>query len=824
MKQSYFYKFSIVIIFCLFIFELSTHAQMISGTVADTETRQPIGSCSIIILNTALGTTTDAAGKFKLTIPQDIISAKLLVSFIGYVPYTLQVSPTKNSYEVLLKATQSALNEVVVTGVSKATLARENPVSIISVSPKAIERTTESNIIDVLVKNVPGLNAVKTGPNISKPFIRGLGYNRVLTLYDGIRQEGQQWGDEHGIEVDAYNINRAEVIKGPASLMYGSDAVAGVVSLMPAMPVNNDKKVHGKYFSEYQSNNGLIGNGVRLTYSTNHWAYALRGSYRIAKNYINNIDGRVYNTGFIETNASSTIRYKGNKGSSDLNLTLYDNLQGIPDGSRDSLTRKYSKQIFEGKNDEIKNRPVVSDAELNAYHLSPLHQHIQHYRVYSNNRYEIGKGDIDILFAFQQNKRREYNHPSQPQQAGMYVILNTFNYGFRYDAPKIFNTDISLGINGMYQNNKNKNATDFPIPDYQLFDAGTYLFAKWKQNKWTISGGVRYDLRYLQGNNFYTKTDPATGFGKQASLPDTAGAYFQFAAFNKTFYGSSVSIGTTYQINEHINLKANVARGYRAPTITEFASNGLDPGAHIIYLGNRSFVPEFSLQEDVGADIHFKDISVTASVFNNNIQHYIYLTQLTDATQNPVVDAQGNKTFQYQQAAAQLYGMEAMLNIHPAVIEGFSFENSFSLIYGYNKKKEYKSKGLNGEYLPLIPPMKLLSSLNQQVKTKSKILSIIDFKAEADFNAAQNRYLSLDNTETATRGYLLFNFSINAQINYTKNSTVQLQLQVNNAFDKAYQSNLSRLKYFEYYTQSSNGHTGIFNMGRNICMKAVIPF
>lgn len=222
MAQTCFYKFSTVIAFCLIIFKVSAQTQTISGTVADIETQQPVGSCSIIILNTALGTTTDAAGKFKLTIPQNIISAKLIVSFIGYVPDTLQVFPSKNIYQILLKATQSALNEVVVTGVSKATLARENPISIISVSPKAIERTTESNIIDVLVKNVPGLNAVKTGPNVSKPFIRSLGYNRVLTLYDGVRQEGQQRGDEHGIEADAYNIDRAEVIKGPASLMYSS--------------------------------------------------------------------------------------------------------------------------------------------------------------------------------------------------------------------------------------------------------------------------------------------------------------------------------------------------------------------------------------------------------------------------------------------------------------------------------------------------------------------------------------------------------------------------------------------------------------------------
>ncbi|HVZ95688.1 MAG TPA: TonB-dependent receptor, partial [Chitinophagaceae bacterium] len=557
-----------------------------------------------------------------------------------------------------MKPQQGILNEVVVTGVSKAVLIRENPIAIASVSSKAIENTTETNIIDVLVKNVAGLNAVKTGPNISKPFIRGLGYNRVLTLYDGIRQEGQQWGDEHGIEVDAYNINRAEVVKGPASIMYGSDAVAGVVSLIPPMPAKTDTKLLGRYFTEYQSNNGLIGNGLRLSYSDNHWGYALRGSYRIAKNYTNNIDGRVYNTGFREINASATIQHFNSRGYSNLNLTLYQNLQGIPDGSRDSLTRKFTQQIYEGNNDDIKNRPIVADAFLNAYQLSPLHQNIAHYRIYSNNHYTIGKGDMDFSLAFQQNIRREYNHPTMPQQAGMHVRLNTFNYGFRYNAPALLHTEISLGVNGMYQNNKSIDATDFPIPDYSLFDIGSFIYAKWKQNNWTINGGLRYDNRHLQGDDFYTNMNSVTGFDHHVTSPDTAGAYLQFPAFAKSFHGVSMSFGATCQLNEHLSLKVNLAKGYRAPSITEYASNGLDPGAHIVYLGNRNFVPEFSWQEDIGADIYFQDFSASASLFNNNMEHFIYLSLLTDANGNAILDPQGNKTFQYQQAAAQLYGAE----------------------------------------------------------------------------------------------------------------------------------------------------------------------
>jgi iron complex outermembrane recepter protein len=820
----YFIKRGSIPALLLLALQLPVQSQTITGVVKDAETQQPLGFCNIVMLQSATGTISGATGKFKISLPQNMPVVKLVVSFSGYISDTVQVSGTKKNYEILLKPKKGTLNEVVITGGAKAMLARENPIAIVSVSAKAIESTTETNIIDVLVKNVAGLNAVKTGPNISKPFIRGLGYNRVLTLYDGIRQEGQQWGDEHGIEVDAYNIGKAEVVKGPASIMYGSDAVAGVVSLVPEMPAKSDAKFQGKYFTEYQSNNGLLGNGLRLSRSKNHWAYMLRGSYRIAKNYTNNIDGRVYNTGFRETNASATLQHYTNKGYSNLNLTLYDNLQGIPDGSRDSLTRKFTKQVYEGNNDDIKSRPIVSAAELNSYQLSPLHQHIQHYRIYSNNHYTIGKGDIDFTLAFQQNIRREYNHPTIPEQAGMYVRLNTLNFGFRYNAPAVLNTEISIGVNGMYQNNMSKDATDFPIPDYHLLDAGSYVYAKWKQNNWTISGGLRYDNRHLQGNDFFTITNPVTGFAKQVILPDTTGAYLQFPAFTKTFNGMSLSIGATCQLTEHINLKANLAKGYRAPSITEFASNGLDPGAHIIYLGNRNFVPEFNVQEDIGADIHFNGFSASASLFNNNIDHYIYLSLLTDVNGNPILDAQGNKTFKYQQALAQLYGMELMFNIHPAILKGFSWGNSLSVVYGFNKKQAYKKEGIDGAYLPLIPPMKLLSSITQNIKTRSKIFSEMELKAEMEFNAAQNRYLALNNTETATPSYTLFCLSMNTKINFSNSNAVQFQLQVNNLFDKAYQSNLSRLKYFDYYTQSTSGHFRIYNMGRNICIKAIVPF
>lgn len=814
----------VIFTFTLVTFSVFCQAQQrtITGSVKDYDTKNPVEFCTILQENTANGTLTDEKGNFQINLIQTDKRINLIFQSIGYEPDTFRILPKQDHYIFYLKPNSLNLEEIVITGTTRATLIRENPIAITSVSSKQIERTTESNIIDVLVKNVPGLKAVKTGPNISKPFIHGLGYNRVLTLYDGIRQEGQQYGDEHGIEIDDYNIERAEVIKGPSSLLYGSDAIGGVISLFPYISKKDDGKIHGKYLSEYQTNNNLIGFGLRLDYSEKRFLFALNGSFRIAKNYRNPIDGRVYLTNYNVANLSALMGFKTEKGYTHLNLTLFENYQGIPDGSRDSLSRKFTKQILED-DDDIKNRPIVIDKELNSYKIPNLSQHIQHYRAYLHSFYEVGNGDIDILLGGQQNIRREFTHPIDPKQAGMYMRLNTLNYGIRYNAPKFADIETSIGINGMLQNDQNKDATDFPIPDYNLYDGGIYFYGKWKKDKWSISGGIRYDLRHVQWNDFYVSEDVKTGFKKQTDA-NNPNADLQFESFEKIYHGISGSIGATFQPHENISLKINIGRAYRAPNITEIGSNGLDPGAHIIYLGNRTFKPEFSLQEDFGINLKFKDVSGEVSVFNNNIQNFIFMSTVADNQGNPILDAQGNRTYQYEQSKAQLYGGEFWLAVHPRNWKGFRLDNSMSVVYGFNRKSDFKGKGTQGEYLPLIPPLMINGSLSQRIEPKSKWLTSVTPKFEVEYAATQKRFLGLNGTETATPSYTLFNIGLSAELKYSEGNNILLIFQVNNLFDKAYQSHLNRLKYFEYYEHSPNEHYGIYNMGRNFSVKAIVRF
>ena len=405
----------------------------------------------------------------------------------------------------------------------------------------------------------------------------------------------------------------------------------------------------------------------------------------------------------------------------------------------------------------------------------------------------------------------------------MYMRLNTLNYGFRYNAPKFANIETSIGINGMLQNNKNKDATDFPIPDYNLYDGGIYLYGKWKKDRWSVSGGIRYDLRHVHWNDFYVCTNPITGF-EQLSNADDPNADLQFEAFKKTYHGVSGSIGATFQAHKNISLKANIGRAYRAPNITEIGSNGLDPGAHIIYLGNRTFAPEFSLQEDFGIRLKFDNLSGEISIFNNNIQNFIFMSALADNHENPILDAQGNRTYQYQQSKAQLNGGEFWLAVHPKALKGFRWNNSSSLVYGFNRKKDLKGKETAGEYLPLIPPLIFNSSLSQRFEPKSHWLTTMIPKFEMEYSAAQNKYLAVGGTETATPAYTLFNIGFTAEITYADNEYIQLLFQANNLLNQVYQSHLSRLKYFEYYEHSPSRRYGIYNMGRNFVVKVIVPF
>ncbi len=804
-----------ILLVILLLSGLCIKAQTLNGRVTDSLTKESIPGAIIYIPELKVGAQTDTGGFYRLT---NLPKRKILVevTVVGYATLTKNVDLTvANREDFVLRQSATLGNEVVVTGISQATEMKKSSIAIIAIDQMYIQQNLYSNAIDAIVK-IPGINALTTGPNVSKPFIRGLGYNRVLTLYDGQRQEGQQWGDEHGIEIDQYNIDRMEIIKGPASLMYGSDALAGVVSIIPT-PAAPEGKIVGNVLNEYQTNNGMIGNSIMLAGNSNGFEWMGRISHKMGKDYQNSIDGYNNNTAFQETDASASIGLHKSWGYSHLSFALFDDLQEIPDGSRDFATGKFTKQVTEA---DTTPRPIVPNNELNTYNISTLHQHVQLYRLYTNNQFLLGNGGkLNIDAGWEGSTRREFSHPTSPDIAGLYLILNSFTYNAKYYFTDIKGWKPVLGINGMYQTNNADNGTEAIIPTYKLFDAGGFGVITKSFNKLEISGGVRYDIRSFNNSAMYFGTNPATGYGMVVPANDTSSTN-PFINFKTTFSGVTGSFGGSYNVTDKFIIKANIARGYRAPNIAEISANGVHPGTNFYQIGNPAINPEFSLQEDLGFSYTSDKVEISLDLFNDNISNYIFDEQLLSKKGGDSVIVPGNTTFKFVSSQAQLYGGELTFDVH--ITNWLHFENGLSAVYAVNLGDGKQPITDSTKYLPFIPPVHYVTDLRATFGKKIGALDHIFAKIEMVMYAAQNRVFSAYGTETPTPGYTLFNAGFGTDITTRKGKTIcTLSIMGNNLTDLNYQDHLSRLKYFGY--NYLNGKTGMFNMGRNFGIKLVIP-
>lgn len=794
---------------------VSNAQNRLSGKITDNITKEAIPGATVSIPELKTGAIADINGNYKI---DNLPAAKVIiqVSFLGYKSIVLEADlETTATLNFILEQAITEINEVVVTGSSRATEITKTPVPMITVSSRSLQQNLNTNIIDAISK-LPGISAVTTGPNVSKPFIHGLGFNRVLTLYDGVRQEGQQWGDEHGIEVDENAVDRIEIVKGPASLIYGSDALAGAVNLLPPQPVP-DSTISGHIETNYQTNNGLIAGHVAIAGNKNGFIWGAVVSHKQATNYQDKNDGRVYGTSFNETDFSGFAGLNKHWGYSHINFSVFNDLQEIPDGSRDSVTRRFTKQITEAGT----YRPIVPENELTSYKINILHQHIQHYRIYSSNNLIIGDSKLGINLGYQQNIRTEFSHPEFPDIAGMYLDLKTFTYDFKFIIPQFLGFETTIGINGMYQHNKNK-GTEFIIPDYNQFESGPFILVSKTVRQFDLSAGIRYDTRNFRNYAMYTLPDPQTGLEKQVSLPDTSGTDKPFDNYRHSYSGLSASLGSTYNISKKLLVKANIARGFRAPNILEISANGVHPGTLIYQIGNTSFKPEFSLQEDLGVSYRSDHISGNVDIFNTIISNYIFNQKLLNHHGEDSTIVNGNQTFKFVQSKARLYGWEGYLDIHP--YDWLHFENSISVTYALNKEENGVITTDSTRYLPLIPPLHTNTEVRANLKSSSEHFSSFYIKIGIEYYARQDRIYSANKTENATPGYVLYNAGTGVDIiNIKKQVILSINVLCSNLTDIVYQSHLSRLKYFEPYPNNTTVRSGIFNMGRNVSFKLTFP-
>lgn len=766
----------------------------LTGKVVDTK-GQPLPGAAIYIHEARTGTVAGMDGQF--TTPEVPVGKYLVeISFQGYASLLEVITIAENASQVFtLKETYTEHDAVTVTGVASATKVKQSaqPVSIIKKGD--MFRSSSTNIIDALGKLVPGVAGLSTGPAISKPVIRGLGYNRVVTVHDGIRQEGQQWGDEHGIEIDEYSLQRAEVLKGPASLLYGSDAMAGVLHLITNVPVEQGT-AKGNLMSAFNSNNGLRALNANLAaHDQSGFNWNVYGTSKSAADYRNKYDGRVFNSRFKENNFGGYLGINKAWGYSHLLISSFNQKLGVVEGARDATTGAFL--IFP----ESPSERIATNDELNSRQFYTPGQNINHFKIASDNNIAVGSGRLALNLGFQRNQRKELGDPDAPAVPELYFDLKTVNYNIQYHAAEKNGWRTAYGVNGMFQQNKNL-AEEVLIPEYNQFDAGAFIYTKktFRQNL-TLSGGIRGDYRRVTGKGFMEGTE------------------VKFTGFSKNFSNFSGSVGLSYNINNDVTLKLNMARGYRAPTVSELASNGVHEGTDRYEFGDTNLKTETSLQFDAGVEVNTEHVSISFNGFYNNIQHYIFYGKLTaagggDSLVN--VDGTDVTAFKFRQSGASLTGFEMNIDLHPHPLDWLHFENSFSLVMG-----QFGEPIDGSNRLPFIPSPRLQSELRADFKKAGKGLGNAYFKAEMDNVSRQNRIFTGYNTETVTDGYTLFNIGAGTDVLHKGKTLFSLHIGLNNITDVAYQNHLSRLKYTD--TNNATGRTGVFNMGRNFSLKLNVP-
>lgn len=801
-------KNSIYIFFILLFFNQLAFSQFtLSGKIMHRENGDAVIGASVYLPELRLGASADVQGNYRIkSVPKGVFTIQ--VSFVSHQTIVEKIQINENTVrDFQMDNSTISLEEVIVSGASAKTIVKESPIPISTMSRIQWLQSSSTNLVDAIAK-MPGMSQITTGVGLSKPVIRGLGFNRVITMHDGIRQEDNQWGEEHSIHIDEYSIDRYEIIRGAGSLMYGSDGLGGVMSVLSPQPVE-DGKIIGNIIYNYQTNNNMHGFSAMTAGNKNGWNWNVRASLKNANNYRNANDGRVYGSNFKENlNLNGMVGMTKKWGYSRIYFAKWHQQINIIDGTRDNLGR-FTKPILTNANTEILT--VVPDNELSTRNINAANsQDLANYKVSSNNLFFVGKGSISVNVGYSQNHRQEFGNVFDTSRPDLYFFLQTRYYDARYNLPEKNGWETTVGTNGMYQNMNNKGA-EVLYPNFNLFDNGAFIFTKKSYEKLKMSGGIRYDVRRLNINKLYIDSEGRFQVSPEGAVEE------RFKGFENTFANATGSFGAVYEFTPQFSFKANIARGFRAPAVPEISSNGEHAGTFRYEIGNINQKSEISLQYDIGMTFENKSIHVDISLFNNQIDNYSYSERVqTLSGQDSVIS--GVPAFRYTQGNARLQGIEGTFTVNPAKLRWFNFTQTYSMVMGRN----LSASDADAQYLPFMPPPRWVSRLRL---TRDKIGTSLRnnyFTFEVEHHQKQDRFLLAYNTETATPSYTLLNMGVGADITSKVGKTLfSIYLSVQNLADLAYQNHQNRLKYLDI--NQTNGNRGVFNMGRNASLKLVVP-
>ncbi len=684
------------------------------------------------------------------------------------------------------------LPDVVVTESYQQRQAKKSALAVDVVDQDFLRKHFTGNFMQAM-ENIPGVQAMDIGSGFSKPMIRGMGFNRIAVLENGIKQEGQQWGADHGLELDAFNIGTVNVLKGPSSLLYGSDAMGGVIAIT-SPPVPSVDMLFGDVTLLGKSVNGTLGGSFMLGIKKSFWYAQVRyseqhfGDYRIPTDTIVYLTQKmpVYgrklkNTAGIERNIGffaqyQRQRYKANYSVSNVyqKTGFFPGAHGIPDVSR-----------------------VEDDGDSRNMELP--YSKVNHLKVTTLQQYAWEKLVLSGDFGFQNNHREEWSvfhthYGSQPvpekdPDKELAFNLNTLSASVKVRFIGSSSWEHALGWDGQHQRN-DISGYSFLLPEYYRSTTGLLWLTTYKPNNViSVSGGMRYDYGYIHISS-HEDAYLADYLRKQGYDEEQVEHYkWNSHAVKKKFGDYSFSLGLVWTPSERHMVKANVGRSFRLPGANELAANGVHHGTFRHEQGDTNLKSEQGWQMDASYNLRYNGFSISVSPFVSWFSNYIFLRPTGEWSVLP----HAGQIYRYTGAEALFAGTEATIDIH--FLRSFNYRISGEYVYTYNCD----------EHIPLSfsPPFSMRNTLTWQRKQ-------VMLYAEWQSIARQNR---VDRNEDRTPGVNLFHLGGSLNISIRGNQAIEITLTARNIFNTRYYNHLSFYRKVE-----------IPEPGRNFQLLIKIPF
>lgn len=597
----------------------------LKGIITDKNTNEPITFANIYIPQLEKGATTDDNGAFTLSnIPNGTYS--LVVSYIGYETVSQNITfPNKEALTIAIAPSAIEMEEVIVSTPFHK-LQSENVMKVERETVSDLKNKGAVTLADGIT-NIAGVESVTTGVSIGKPVIRGLSSNRVLVYTQGVRLENQQFGDEHGLGLSDDGVESVEVIKGPASLLYGSDALGGVLYLNPEKFASaNTSKADASvnYFSNTEGFNTDAG----FKSSANHFKFLFRGSLAEHSDYKTK-DYRVTNTRFREQDFKAGIGYQVDKFKTEVRYNINHSKLGIPEELGVQNTDR---------------TPLIPFQDITNHVLS------------SKSTLFFDNSSLDVNLGLLYNDRKEFSEAAlndENLEAALHLKLKTFNYDVKYNLPTLGKFETIVGVQGMNQTNSNYGEEQL-IPDATTNDIGVLAVSHIHFEKADVQLGARYDNRTI---------DVVSGI-------------------NKNFDSFNGAAGVKTNIANNFTARLNLATGFRAPNLAELTSDGVHEGTNRYEIGNPDLKTEQNFQTDLALEYKNQHVEFYANAFYNKINNYIFLSP-----NGSIID--NNPAYDYLQADAHLYGGEIGLHIHPHPLDWLHIESSFETVTGKQSNDKY---------------------------------------------------------------------------------------------------------------------------------------